>query len=77
VQREITQFAPVLMDTLNLFRLVVTDVGPIAEIEEAKESFVIPVTIGWAYQEAWKIRQEALRLQGIKLSTLLDGVNLT
>ena len=44
VQREITQFAPVLIQTLGLFRLMVTDVGAISEIEEAKESFANPVS---------------------------------
>jgi len=77
VQREITQFAPVILQTLGLFRLVVTDVGAISEIEEAKESFVIPVNVTWAYQELWTIQQEALRLRSVGLSTLLDGVNLT
>ena len=77
VQREITQFAPVILQTLGLFRLVVTDVGAISEIEEAKESFVIPVNVTWAYQEFWTIKQEALRLRSVGLSTLLDGVNLT
>jgi hypothetical protein len=77
VQREITQSAPVILQTLGLFRLVVTDVGAISEIEEAKESFVIPVNVTWAYQELWTITQEALRLRSVGLSTLLDGVNLT
>jgi hypothetical protein len=77
VQREITQFAPVILQTLGVVRLVVTDVGAISEIEEAKESFVIPVNVTWAYQEFWTIKQEALRLRSVGLSTLLDGVNLT
>ena len=77
VQREITQFAPVILQTLGLFRLVVTDVVAISEIEEANESFVIPVNVTWAYQEFWTIKQEALRLRSVGLNTLLDGVNLT
>lgn len=77
VQREITQSAPVILQTLGLFRLVVTDVGAISEIEEARESFVIPINVTWAYQELWTIKQEALRLRSVGLSTLLDGVNLT
>ena len=56
---------------------MVTDVGPINEIEEAKESFVIPVNVAWAYQELWKIKTESLRIRNVLLSELLDGVNLT
>jgi hypothetical protein len=77
VQREITQFAPVLLQTIGLFRLMVTDVGPISEIEEAKESCVIPVNVAWAYQEMWKVKVDSLRIRGIQLNSLLDGVNLT
>lgn len=77
VQREITQFAPVLIQTLGLFRLMVTDVGAISEIEEAKESFAIPVNVAWSYQELWKIKTESLRIRNIVLNELIDGVNLT
>jgi hypothetical protein len=56
---------------------MVTDVGAISEIEEAKESFVIPVNVTWAYQDLWKIKQESLRLRTVSIDTLLDGVKLT
>lgn len=74
VQRELTQFAPVLGKYLNLFEFQVTEVGAIAEVEEARESFVIPVTVGWAYGEMWKLEYESLKLMKVPLTTLLQGV---
>ncbi len=73
VQREISQFHPVITQYLKLFSWQVTDVGGIAELEEAKESFVIPVTVAWAYSEQWQISLEALKLRKVPLSVLLDG----
>lgn len=73
VQREITEFAPVLEWYLGLHRVQVTEVGEISEIEEARESFVVPVTVGWAYQQKWKLQLEALKVRKIPLSVLLDG----
>jgi hypothetical protein len=76
VQREITQFAPVLGKYLDLYEFQVTEVGAVAEVEEARESFVIPVTVGWAYGETWKVEYESLKLMRVPLSVLLQDALL-
>jgi hypothetical protein len=48
VQRELTEFHPVMIQELGLMRWAVTEVGEIHEIEESAESFAVPVTVGWA-----------------------------
>lgn len=73
VQREMTQFGPEIVRDLGLLRWAVTEVGAIAEVEESRESFVIPVTLGWAYQEQWTLDQETPKLKKIPLSVLLHG----
>lgn len=73
VQRELTQFANVLVRYLNLMTFRVTEVGAIAELEEARESWVIPVTVAWAYEERWKVEMESLKLRKVPLSMCLDG----
>ncbi|OPZ61523.1 MAG: hypothetical protein BWY85_02379 [Firmicutes bacterium ADurb.Bin506] len=73
VQRELTQWHPLMLQYLKLFSWQVTEVGAVFEIEEAKESFVVPVTVGWTYTEMWKIQQESLKLRKVPLSILLDG----
>lgn len=72
VDRELDQFHPVITQYLGLLRWGVTSVGAIAEVEEAKESFVVPVTVGWAYQDNWRVEQESLKLRRLSLSVLLD-----
>lgn len=72
-QRELTHFAPVISDYLGLMKWSVTEVGAISELEEARESFVVPITIGWAYEELWKLELESLKLRKIPLSAFLDG----
>lgn len=76
VQRELTQFSPVIRQYLGLYNWQVTEVGAAAEVEESRESFVIPVTVGWAYGEGWILQQESLKLRKVPLSVLLDGVLL-
>jgi hypothetical protein len=73
VQKQITQFAPVLVEYLGLHRITVTEVGTVSELEEAKQDFAITVTVGWAYEELWKLELESLKLRKIPLSILLDG----
>jgi hypothetical protein len=74
VQRELHQWHPILTSYLNLRMWQVVEVGPVAEVEEAKESFVVPVNVGWMYSEQWTIELNALKLAKVPLSTLLDGI---
>lgn len=71
VQRELTQFFPTIIEYLGLYNWQVTEVGAIQEVEEARESFVIPVTVGWCYSEKWKLSKESLKQRKIALSVLL------
>ena len=73
VQRNLTEFAPVVIDYLGLFKWTVTEVGGISELEEARETFVVPITVGWAYEEHWRLDLESLKLRKVPLSVLLDG----
>jgi hypothetical protein len=73
VQRELLQWHPVIVQYLGLYSWQVTEVGGVSEIEEAKESFAIPITVGWTYTEMWKVLHESLKLRKVPLSMLLDG----
>jgi len=72
VQREITQFGPAVAAVTGLLRLQVTQVGAVAELEEAQENWVVPVTVGYAYEERWTLRPQAPRLSRVSLSLLTD-----
>jgi len=67
-QRELTQFAPVVKEKLSLVKFSVTEVGAISEVEESQQNYVVPITVGWAYQETWKVIPEALPLRHVDLS---------
>lgn len=73
VQRELTQFGPVLQASLGLMRFAVTEVGEVAELEEAAGSSVVPVNCGYAYHEAWQLRPQSLPLRHISLSYILEA----
>ncbi len=73
VQRELLQFSPVLVEYLGLFKFTVTEVGGISLLEESKQTFVVPVTVAWAYEENWTVERESLKLRKLPLSVLLDG----
>ena len=50
----------------------VIEVGAIAELEESTENFVVPVNVGYAFQEQWMIRKQAPVLKTLSMSMLLD-----
>lgn len=68
VQRELTQFGPAVVTKYGLHKFQVTEVGIASEVEEATENYLVPVNVGWAYQETWRLEPEALTLQGIDLN---------
>lgn len=71
VQRELTQFAPEVRGRLGLKKWSVTEVGAISEVEEARESFVVPITVGWAYEENWTLELESPKLRRVTFNSLL------
>lgn len=74
VQRELTEFAPELIHKLpGLMNFQVTEVGGPAEVEEARHSWGVPITVGWVYKEHWRLDTESPKLRSIELATLLDG----
>lgn len=73
VQRELTQFGPVLQSSLGLLRFAVTEVGEVGHLEESAGSCVVPVNCGYAYCERWQIRPQSVALRHISLSFILDA----
>lgn len=72
VQREMTEFAPRLRESLGLMRIEASQVGPVALLEESQDNFVVPVTVSYVYPERWMLRQQAPRVKAISLTTLLN-----
>lgn len=72
VYRELHHFHPLIRKTALLHRLQVTEVGAIAELEEATENFVVPVTVGYVWEDRWVIRQEVPTLRSIRFSLIAD-----
>ncbi len=73
VERDMGEFHPVITAYLGLYNWQVTEVGEPAELEEARESWVVPVTVAWIYTAMWEVRLEALKLRKVPLGVLLDG----
>lgn len=73
VKSELTEFAPQMMqpDVLNLTSAAAVEMGEAIELEEYKESYAVPVTFGWAYQQNWQLERQAPVLRQILLSTIL------
>lgn len=73
VKHELTEFSPVMMqpDNLNLTSVACTEEGEAIELKEYQEAYAVPVTLGWAYQQTWKLEREAPVLRRILLSTIV------
>ena len=68
--RELKHFGRHVLQRMGLLSYRVSDVGPISEIEEAEETYVVPVTVGWAYMDVWQTMEEGLTLRNVDLEFL-------
>lgn len=71
VFRSFNQFGPALRAKLQLMRFEVMEAGPTAILEgEARENFLAPVHLAYAYQEFWRLEDVSSSvLAGIQLGT--------
>ncbi len=57
VYRDLLEFGPKIRELMCLHKFVCVEVGELALLEESAEHFVVPVTIGYTYEECWEITQ--------------------
>lgn len=73
VQRELTQYARPIANTLQLFRFAPYSLGKPILLEESQQHIAVPVTVGVAYAEKWTLRTDALPLRAVSLTALLPS----
>lgn len=73
VQRHLTEFSLPIAKAVRLIRFSVLQKGPVSLLEESKENLVVPVTVGYSYEESWIVRQQAPTLSNIPLTKILDS----
>lgn len=60
VFRELNEFGPTVRRILDLKRFQVLEVGELYKVKtDARENFAVPISVGYVYEEAWKVVQEA------------------
>jgi hypothetical protein len=71
VARDLLHFADLIREELRLMRFQMAGIGKLVEIEEAHESFAVPVTVAYTGEEKWVLHPQAPLLKRISLSTYL------
>jgi len=69
VYRELVEFGPIIRRLLEFHKLKLESIGSIFKVEEARETFAVPVTITYAFEEAWKITAKQPPIKRIDLNT--------
>lgn len=57
VYRELIEFGPIIRKIMNLHKFIMTEIGELAILEEATENFVVPISLAYAFEEAWEITE--------------------
>lgn len=54
----------------NLLKFEVAQIGEIGKLEEAGQKFVVPITVGYVIEEAWRLKQDAPFFKRIDLNIM-------
>jgi hypothetical protein len=71
VYRELLEFSPVIRQAFGFMRFQVMEVGEVSILEEARQNFVLPISVAYAAEHTWEITKQAPPLKAIQLSTFL------
>lgn len=67
---ELLEFGSEVRRTLNLLRFEVMETGDLAILQEARENFVVPISVAYAFEHAWILRPSTPKVRRINLSLL-------
>jgi len=70
VFRYFEHFGPVFREEFGLHLFEVMEVGGLSEIEESSEVYAAPVTIGYAWEDSWILKQHTPKLKTVEFSAL-------
>jgi len=72
VSQLFTHFGPVFRNTFKLLAFDLTEVGALSYVKEATDRYVVPITVGYGYDDTWIVRQWAPVLRNITMSTIFS-----
>ena len=72
VYRHFMHYGDVFRQYFNLMMFELVQIGQPHEIEECEEHWTVPVTVSYAWEETWILRQAAPRLKVFRVSSLLQ-----
>jgi hypothetical protein len=70
VYRFLLHFGPVFRQYFDLILFEVMGFGGLSELQEASETFVVPITVAYGWIESWTLRLHTPKLKRIALSDL-------
>lgn len=65
---ELMEFTPLIRRDLALNKVDVMEAGGLSKLEESSEHFVVPVTMTYAFNHDWSLRQDAPMLKSVTLT---------
>jgi len=72
VYRHMMHYSPVFRYYFNMMMFELVQIGQVHEIEECEEHWAVPITVSYAWEETWILRQHAPRLKVFRVSQLMQ-----
>jgi hypothetical protein len=70
VYRELIEFGRLIREVLQFTKFMLQSVGSIFKIAEARETFAVPVTLTYAFDEKWKLVPRAPKMNRLDLALI-------
>jgi hypothetical protein len=69
VYRYMLHFGQIYRHYLDLLMFELLHVGPVGRVEEMKDHYMVPVSVGYAWAETWILRNTAPAIKSVTLGT--------
>ena len=71
VYKDLNTYGLVIANVLNLIKFEAVQLGPLFQLEEAKENYAAPIVVQYTGQEDWTVAQQGPILKRVNLSSYL------
>ena len=68
----LVHFGPIFREYFKLMAFDVMEMGAVSTLKEATDRYVVPINVGYGFEDSWIIRQHAPSLANVSLSTIFE-----
>jgi hypothetical protein len=72
VRMQLLEFSDPIRQHLSLHQFTVLEEGAVHQLQDSANSYIVPITVGWAYEATWALKLQSLPLKTFQITHELE-----